>query len=265
MLDGISQGRLDVGFARAFLPHEFRRFAISPDKSIARFREGLEQIGLLLTHGARHASRAISFLRGRHLAAAADAEAAAEILHRLDAHAGLLRICRALRPLADGDPDRAHQAAARSLPQRLARGRPSRRRRSHDRLSHVLPRGRPRRPRHPAPALSTFISRRCRIRRRVDAGHHVQGLPGLRQIDRPHEGFLAGRPDRNRQCLCRHAGRDQGHHPALPRHRRKIRARFAADQFRHAGFCRSAKIDAAVRPRSDAGVCSEAAQIMDRQ
>ena len=26
MLDAISGGRLDVGFARAFLPHEFRRF-----------------------------------------------------------------------------------------------------------------------------------------------------------------------------------------------------------------------------------------------
>jgi len=49
MLDAISQGRLDVGFARAFLPHEFRRFKISPDESIARFREGVEQIGLLLT------------------------------------------------------------------------------------------------------------------------------------------------------------------------------------------------------------------------
>ena len=49
MLDGISGGRLDVGFARAFLPHEFRRFGISPDKSQARFREGLEQIELLLT------------------------------------------------------------------------------------------------------------------------------------------------------------------------------------------------------------------------
>ena len=42
-------GRFDVGFARAFLPHEFRRFNISPDKSVARFREGLEQIELLLT------------------------------------------------------------------------------------------------------------------------------------------------------------------------------------------------------------------------
>jgi alkanesulfonate monooxygenase SsuD/methylene tetrahydromethanopterin reductase-like flavin-dependent oxidoreductase (luciferase family) len=49
MLDAISNGRLDVGFARAFLPHEFRRFGISPDESVARFREGLEQIGLLLT------------------------------------------------------------------------------------------------------------------------------------------------------------------------------------------------------------------------
>jgi alkanesulfonate monooxygenase SsuD/methylene tetrahydromethanopterin reductase-like flavin-dependent oxidoreductase (luciferase family) len=49
MLDAISGGRFDVGFARAFLPHEFRRFRISPDESIARFREGLEQIELLLT------------------------------------------------------------------------------------------------------------------------------------------------------------------------------------------------------------------------
>jgi len=49
MLDAISGGRFDIGFARAFLPHEFRRFRISPDESVARFREGLEQIELLLT------------------------------------------------------------------------------------------------------------------------------------------------------------------------------------------------------------------------
>jgi alkanesulfonate monooxygenase SsuD/methylene tetrahydromethanopterin reductase-like flavin-dependent oxidoreductase (luciferase family) len=49
MLDAISGGRLDVGFARAFLPHEFRRFGRSPDESVARFREGVEQIELLLT------------------------------------------------------------------------------------------------------------------------------------------------------------------------------------------------------------------------
>src|SRR5437763_9908265 len=49
MLDAISGGRLDVGFARAFLPHEFRRFGISPHESVARFREGIEQVDLLLT------------------------------------------------------------------------------------------------------------------------------------------------------------------------------------------------------------------------
>lgn len=48
MVDAISGGRLDVGFARAFLPHEFRRFGISPDESIERYREGLEQVTLLL-------------------------------------------------------------------------------------------------------------------------------------------------------------------------------------------------------------------------
>jgi len=49
MLDAISGGRLDVGFARAFLPHEFRRFGRAPDESVARFREGIEQVELLLT------------------------------------------------------------------------------------------------------------------------------------------------------------------------------------------------------------------------
>jgi alkanesulfonate monooxygenase SsuD/methylene tetrahydromethanopterin reductase-like flavin-dependent oxidoreductase (luciferase family) len=49
MLDAISGGRLDVGFARAFLPHEFRRFGISPDESRERFSEGLQQVELLLT------------------------------------------------------------------------------------------------------------------------------------------------------------------------------------------------------------------------
>src|ERR1700722_12670999 len=48
MLDALSRGRLDVGFARAFLPHEFRRFGRSPDESVARFREGMEQVDLLL-------------------------------------------------------------------------------------------------------------------------------------------------------------------------------------------------------------------------
>jgi alkanesulfonate monooxygenase SsuD/methylene tetrahydromethanopterin reductase-like flavin-dependent oxidoreductase (luciferase family) len=62
MLDGLSNGRMEVGFARAFLPHEFRRFGISPDESNARFREGLEQIELLLTQeNASHKGQFRSF------------------------------------------------------------------------------------------------------------------------------------------------------------------------------------------------------------
>jgi natural product biosynthesis luciferase-like monooxygenase protein len=48
MLDAISGGRLEVGFARAFLPHEFIRFGVSLDESHARFDEGLEQVRRLL-------------------------------------------------------------------------------------------------------------------------------------------------------------------------------------------------------------------------
>jgi alkanesulfonate monooxygenase SsuD/methylene tetrahydromethanopterin reductase-like flavin-dependent oxidoreductase (luciferase family) len=49
MLDAISGGRLDVGFARAFLPHEFARFGVSVNESRARFDEGLAQVRLLLS------------------------------------------------------------------------------------------------------------------------------------------------------------------------------------------------------------------------
>ncbi len=42
MLDAISGGRLDVGFARAFMPYEFDAFGISMDESRQRFEEGTE-------------------------------------------------------------------------------------------------------------------------------------------------------------------------------------------------------------------------------
>jgi len=48
MIDAISKGRVEIGFARAFLPHEFARFGISMDQSRARFDEGLEQVRRLL-------------------------------------------------------------------------------------------------------------------------------------------------------------------------------------------------------------------------
>src|SRR5208283_1816632 len=48
MLDALCDGRLDIGFARAFLPHEFARFGVRLDESRARFDEGMEQVRLLL-------------------------------------------------------------------------------------------------------------------------------------------------------------------------------------------------------------------------
>ncbi len=48
MLDALCNGRLDIGFARAFLPHEFARFGVRLDESRARFDEGMEQVRVLL-------------------------------------------------------------------------------------------------------------------------------------------------------------------------------------------------------------------------
>lgn len=48
MVDAISNGRLECGFARAFLPHEFARFGVSVNESKARFFEGMEAVRRLL-------------------------------------------------------------------------------------------------------------------------------------------------------------------------------------------------------------------------
>lgn len=48
MLDAISNGRLEAGFARAFLPNEFETFGIDIEESRDRYEEGIEQIRLLL-------------------------------------------------------------------------------------------------------------------------------------------------------------------------------------------------------------------------
>ncbi|MEI7713649.1 MAG: LLM class flavin-dependent oxidoreductase [Rhodospirillales bacterium] len=48
MLDALCDGRLEAGFARAFLPHEFKHFGVKLDESRARFDEGVEQVRRLL-------------------------------------------------------------------------------------------------------------------------------------------------------------------------------------------------------------------------
>ena len=49
MLDNISNGRLDAGFGRAFIPKEFDVFGVSMDESRARFEEGIDIITRLWT------------------------------------------------------------------------------------------------------------------------------------------------------------------------------------------------------------------------
>jgi natural product biosynthesis luciferase-like monooxygenase protein len=49
MLDCLSDGRLDAGFARAFLPEEFDAFQVPMDESRARFEEGITAVKRLWT------------------------------------------------------------------------------------------------------------------------------------------------------------------------------------------------------------------------
>lgn len=49
MLDAMSNGRLEIGLARAFIPQEFRKFGVNLDESRTRFDEGYEALLRLLT------------------------------------------------------------------------------------------------------------------------------------------------------------------------------------------------------------------------
>jgi alkanesulfonate monooxygenase SsuD/methylene tetrahydromethanopterin reductase-like flavin-dependent oxidoreductase (luciferase family) len=49
MVDCLSGGRLDAGFARAFLPHEFEAFEVSMEDSRPRFEEGIAAVKRLWT------------------------------------------------------------------------------------------------------------------------------------------------------------------------------------------------------------------------
>jgi alkanesulfonate monooxygenase SsuD/methylene tetrahydromethanopterin reductase-like flavin-dependent oxidoreductase (luciferase family) len=68
MLDCLSNGRVDAGVARAFLPHEFAAFGVSMDDSRGRFEEGIEALKLLWTqenvtfHGRYHSFEGVTSL-----------------------------------------------------------------------------------------------------------------------------------------------------------------------------------------------------------
>jgi len=49
MVDAISDGRIDVGFARAYMPYEFEAFGVDMDTSRSRFVETIEAVRRLWT------------------------------------------------------------------------------------------------------------------------------------------------------------------------------------------------------------------------
>ena len=129
MLDALCDGRLDIGFARAFLPHEFARFGVKLDESRARFDEGMEQVRLLLEQENVTCEGRFHSFSQRHLAAATDPEAAAAVLCRGAGHEGIVRARRRRGPRHHGDPDgrRRDGGADRRSTARLARaGHPGR-------------------------------------------------------------------------------------------------------------------------------------------
>ncbi len=182
MLDGISGGRLDVGFARAFLPHEFRRFGISPDESQARFREGLEQIELLLTRenathrGRFHAFEGVTSLPRPTQKPRPKFYIAATQTPESFAFAG--KSGHALMAIPIGPIGHLLELYRKALREA---GHPGRRR-GDGGVPHVLSRGCAPRARDRAPAAGGVFPRPQRGGRRLDARHHLEGLSRLRHL-----------------------------------------------------------------------------------
>ena len=252
-LDGISNGGFDIGFARAFLLHEFRRFGISPDKSQVRFREGLEQIELLLTQesathkGQFHSFENVTSLprptqkpRPKFYIAATQTPKSFEFAGRkgyslmaipIGPISGLIELYRkswrdAGHP-GDGEVVVAFHIFCHEIPDSRAR---SPGRRSKNISAHSMKR------------RATGSAARPKDYRDYDTS-----MRRLRSFT------LDGQIEAGGAC-GRHAGRDQGDHPQGDGRHRQVRARLAADQFRQYRRPRRAEIDAAVLPRGDAGI-----------
>jgi natural product biosynthesis luciferase-like monooxygenase protein len=67
VLDNLSNGRLDVGFGRAFIPKEFEVFGVSMDESRARFEEGIDIVTRLWTENRVSYAGKFHQLRDVHL------------------------------------------------------------------------------------------------------------------------------------------------------------------------------------------------------
>jgi len=81
MVDAISGGRLEAGFARAFLPHEFARFGFPWRKAARASRKGSSKSVACLRRS-MSPPKANFFFQGCDVAAPPDSETAAAVLDR---------------------------------------------------------------------------------------------------------------------------------------------------------------------------------------
>ena len=253
MLDAISNGRLEVGFARAFLPHEFRRFGISPNESVARFREGIEQVELLLTredvthHGEFHRIENTTSLPRPtqlprppfYIAALTTPESfefAGRMGYKVMAIPMLAAKMRELLPIYRDAWRKAGHAGDSEvmLAFHMLCHKDSRTAREMARTPY-------------ANYLNSLVSAASDWTEGL-----VQGLSGLRQDHRAAQGLHPGEPDRDRRRPGRLARRNHRPDPSPTDRVRRLRARLAADQLQPDRSSGCAPLAQPVRRRGDA-------------
>src|SRR6516225_5018573 len=257
MVDAISGGRLEVGFARAFLPHEFARFGISMDESRARFDEGLEQVRRLLeeqkvtARGRFHSfENATSLPRPTQKPRPPFWIAALSTKESFE-NAGTLGHYLMGIPLAG-----AHMASLlqtyRDAWTAAGRWRP---RQGDAGVPHVLRGylGEGRRRRARAAQSISEIDRGRGLG--LDVGGVLARLSQLPENDREPLARDVRVAGRQRPGLDRHARGDPKRNRGLSQRRRRLRVRVAAGEFRHDRSRRGRGVDAVVRARGDAALC----------
>ena len=144
MLDAISGGRAEIGFARAFLPHEFERFGVDIERKPGPVQRGRPGRPGPAGRGGGGARRQVPPFPADDLPAPADATPSPAALDRSPFHGGDLPARWRARLRHHGPTGGARLAAEqpRYLPESVEGGRTSRRRSGHARLPHAVHRGR---------------------------------------------------------------------------------------------------------------------------
>src|SRR5262249_17257092 len=140
MVDAISGGRLEVGFARAFFAPRVCSLWHLDGREPRALRRRARAGPPFARGGQGHGAGPLPQFRKRDLAAASDPEAAAAVLDRRAVHQGIVRERGHARPLSHGHSPRgrAHGKPAPDLSRRLDGGRTWRPRQGDAGVSHVL-------------------------------------------------------------------------------------------------------------------------------